>query len=49
MLQCKDSRSIQVVELALRLLANFCPRCDTLSVAILSNFTAAKSETILIR
>ena len=37
----EDSRSMQVVELALR--------CENLSVAILSSFTAAKSEAILIR
>ena len=36
-----------MVELTLRVLAIFCRRCDTLCVAILSNFTAAKSEAIL--
>ena len=43
----KDYRFIQDLELTLRALANFESRCETLCVAILSNFTATKSEAIL--
>ena len=43
----KDYRFIQDLELTLRALANFESRCETLCVAILSKFTATKSQAEL--